>query len=101
MSSPALLAAVQPVSFSLVADPSEGGLHRILAPFAKRGLVISAMRVVRDDSRWRVVIRVDAMDGATRHGVEADLRRVLDVARTEVTLHPGARGRNGVAPRPI
>lgn len=68
-----------------------GGLQRILAPFAKRGLVISAMRVVWDDARWRVVIRVDGMDGGTRRGVEADLRRVLEVARTEVTLHPPAR----------
>jgi hypothetical protein len=74
---PLAACAPQTVRFLLMADPEPGLLPRLLAPFARRGLIPDLVLARRAGDALAVEIAMDAMPGEMLHLVEGNLRQVV------------------------
>lgn len=76
----------RPVRFEVLADAEPGLLPRVLAPFARRGLVPDKVRARRDGTLLLVEAGMEAMPSEMLHVVEGNLRQIVGVRRVTVTL---------------
>ncbi len=78
--------AYRPVRFEMTAEAEPGLLPRLLAPFARRGLVPDRVRSRREGASLVVEVGMDAMPSDMLHVVEGNLRQVVGVVRLAVVL---------------
>ncbi len=76
----------RPVRFEVLADAEPGLLPRVLAPFARRGLVPDKVRARRDGALLLVEAGMEAMPSEMLHVIEGNLRQIVGVRRVTVTL---------------
>ncbi len=76
----------RPVRFELLAEAEPGLLPRVLASFARRGLVPDRMRARREGQAMLVEVGMDAMPSEMLHLVEGNLRQIVGMRRLSVVL---------------
>ncbi len=76
----------QAVQFELAADTNPGLLPRLLAPFARRDLVLDRVKTWRNGALIEAVLAIDEMPSEMVHLVEKNLRQIVGIRRLTVTL---------------
>jgi hypothetical protein len=81
----------QAVQFELTADVDPGLLPRLLAPFARRDLVLDRMKIGRNGALIEAVLAIDEMPSDVVHLVEGNLRQIVGLRRLTVVLGRATR----------
>ena len=76
------------VRCDVTAVSSPGLVSVVLAPFARRGLMLDIVRARRDGELTLIEITVNEMPSALLPGCEAALRQVIGVLQVEVVPVP-------------
>ena len=71
------------IHFSLLADAEPGLLGRVLAPFARRDLVVDRVTAERIGDAMRIEIEMVAMPSEMATYVEGNLRQIVGLRRLE------------------
>ncbi len=79
-------ASFQAVQFELAADADPGLLPRLLAPFARRDLVLDRVKTGRNGALIEAVLAIDAMPTEIVHLIEHNLRQIVGIRRLTVML---------------
>lgn len=71
------------IHFSLLADAEPGLLGRVLAPFARRDLILDRVTAERIGDAMRIEIEMAAMPSEMASYVEGNLRQIVGLRRLE------------------